>query len=251
MKIIMKKLLSILALLVFVIPSVSSAAALTQQQADSLIAVVQSSPGTPASAFVSLITAFSNITTAQASSLITVVQAAPGVPSNAFVNLLTSFTVDIVATQPATVPVVTPTITTQPVPQPTQQQNTTQATNTPSVPVAPVVVTPVAQPAVMDTSKLKVYLLSIDTISGNIVLRVYTNKELDWSKTVLSQGSITNREQAPNIGLHTKGMTHDSTPENPSYGYEVILDGVVIDDRVSVTIQDMSGNTFTKSIIVE
>ena len=76
--------------------------ALTQQQANSLITVVQSSPGTPASAFVSLITAFSNITTTQASSLITVVQAAPGVPANAFVNLLTSFTVDTPVAQPAT-----------------------------------------------------------------------------------------------------------------------------------------------------
>jgi len=85
----------------------SFAAALTPQQSSSLIAVVQSSPGTPASAFVSLITAFSNITVNQAISLITVVQAAPGVPANAFVDLLTSFTVDTVATPPTT-PVATP-----------------------------------------------------------------------------------------------------------------------------------------------
>lgn len=98
----MKKIVYALAILFFILPSVSSAAALTQQQANSLIAVVQSSPGTPASAFVSLITAFSNITTTQASSLITVVQAAPGVPANAFVNLLTSFTVDTPAVQPVT-----------------------------------------------------------------------------------------------------------------------------------------------------
>jgi len=86
--------------------------ALTQQQSTSLIAVVQSSPGTPASAFVSLITAFSNITTNQATSLITVVQSAPGVPANAFVNLLTSFTVDTPATQSTNTvtpaPVITP-----------------------------------------------------------------------------------------------------------------------------------------------
>ncbi|MFZ3043517.1 MAG: hypothetical protein WA058_00165 [Minisyncoccia bacterium] len=80
-------------------PSMTLAAALTPQQAISLIAVVQSSPTTPASAFVSLITAFSNITVNQATSLITVVQSAPGVPANAFVDLLTSFTVDSVATQ--------------------------------------------------------------------------------------------------------------------------------------------------------
>lgn len=95
----MKKITATLAILFFILPSVSSAAALTQQQSTSLIAVVQSSPGTPASAFVSLITAFSNITVNQATSLITVVQAAPGVPANAFVNLLTSFTVDTPAIQ--------------------------------------------------------------------------------------------------------------------------------------------------------
>lgn len=90
----------------FAVPAVSFAAALTPQQSSSLIAVVQSSPGTPASAFVSLITAFSNITVNQATSLITVVQAAPGVPANAFIDLLTSFTVDTVAAKP-TSPVAT------------------------------------------------------------------------------------------------------------------------------------------------
>ena len=88
--------------MLFALPSASFAAALTQQQSSSLIAVVQSSPGTPAGAFVSLITAFSNITITQATSLITVVQAAPSVPANAFVDLLTSFTVDTPATQPIT-----------------------------------------------------------------------------------------------------------------------------------------------------
>lgn len=94
--------LSCLALLFLVLPSVSSATALTQQQSSSLIAVVQSSPGTPASAFVSLITAFSNITINQAISLISVVQAAPSVPANVFVDLLTSFTIDTPTTQLAT-----------------------------------------------------------------------------------------------------------------------------------------------------
>ncbi len=106
----MKKITYALAILFFILPSVSSAAALTQQQSTSLIAVVQSSPGTPASAFISLITAFSNITTNQAASLITVVQSAPGVPANAFVNLLTSFTVDTSTTQTIT-PAITPTVT--------------------------------------------------------------------------------------------------------------------------------------------
>lgn len=89
------------------IPSVSFAAPLTTDQATSLIAVVQSSPETPASAFVSLITNFSNITVPQAESLITVVQSALGAPASAFINLLLSFTVDPVVTQspPAVVPV--------------------------------------------------------------------------------------------------------------------------------------------------
>ena len=90
----MKKLAPVLVALLISVPSVSFAAALTTQQANSLIAVVQSSPGTPASAFTNLITAFSNITIAQADSLIGVVQAAPGVAANAFVNLLVSFTQD-------------------------------------------------------------------------------------------------------------------------------------------------------------
>jgi len=91
---------SVIALSFFAAPAMSSAAALTSQQATSLIAVVQSSPGTPASAFVSLITAFSNITVPQAISLIAVVQSAPGTPASAFVSLLTSFTVDTAAPQP-------------------------------------------------------------------------------------------------------------------------------------------------------
>ena len=83
-------------------PAFTQAVALTTAQSTSLIAVVQSSPGTPASAFVNLITAFSNITVNQAASLITVVQASPSTPASAFVDLLTSFTADTPITQPAT-----------------------------------------------------------------------------------------------------------------------------------------------------
>lgn len=90
----MKKTILILALFFPI-----SSFAITQDQAISLINVVQSSPGTPASAFTNLITAFSSITETQAKSLIGVVQAAPGVPAEAFVNLLVSFTVDVVPTQ--------------------------------------------------------------------------------------------------------------------------------------------------------
>ena len=130
----MKKLA--LAALLVSVPFVSFAVPLTQTQAQSLINVVQSSPGTPASAFTNLITAFSNITVVQADSLIGVVQAAPGVAANAFVNLLVSFTQDtqqVAATQnpfqaTQNSPVVTP--TPQPTVVPTQQRQGAQ----PSVP---------------------------------------------------------------------------------------------------------------------
>ena len=104
-----------------VAPTFAQAAALTTQQSTSLIAVVQSSPGTPASAFVNLITAFSNITVNQTTSLIAVVQASPSTPASAFVGLLTSFTVDSPTTQPAT-PATNQAVT------PTATQSTAQTT---------------------------------------------------------------------------------------------------------------------------
>lgn len=161
----MKKFLLPLAIFLFILPSVSSAAALTQQQSTSLIAVVQSSPGTPASAFVSLITAFSNITTAQASSLITVVQSAPGVPANAFVNLLTSFT-DDTPIQPATNQAVTPTIT------PTA---TTQSTTPPTTATSPVVstatidITPLTSGGSVDPQNGMAMWRASILVSGNAV----------------------------------------------------------------------------------
>lgn len=88
----MKTVIIVFGLLL--LPSLSFAAPLTQDQASSLISVVQSSPQTPANAFIGLITAFSNITMPQAESLITVVQASPGTPSRAFINFLMAFTAD-------------------------------------------------------------------------------------------------------------------------------------------------------------
>lgn len=148
----MKKTLFVLSFCVLLFPSVSSAAALTNDQATSLISVVQSSPGTDASAFVPLITAFSSITVAQAESLINVVQQSPSTPANSFVSLLVSFTVDpVVAVQtPVVAPpaVVAPTtvIQAQPVQQPTFT-GTVPTTPVPVVqtPVPPVVVAPVPQ----------------------------------------------------------------------------------------------------------
>lgn len=107
---------AVLSLGMLATPALTEAAGLTTQQATSLIGVVQASPSTPASAFVNLITAFSNITVNQATSLIAVVQASPSTPASAFVDLLTSFTVDISITQPATPATnqaITPTTTTQ------------------------------------------------------------------------------------------------------------------------------------------
>ncbi|MCR4333591.1 MAG: peptidoglycan-binding protein [Patescibacteria group bacterium] len=80
----------------------AQASGLTESQATILINVVKASPGTPASAFIDLITAFSGVTTAQASSLISVVQASPGTTASAFVPLLTSFTSNVPTNQTTT-----------------------------------------------------------------------------------------------------------------------------------------------------
>lgn len=125
-----------------IIPSVSFAAPLTVDQANSLISVVQSSTTTRATAFVPLITAFSNITIPQAESLITVVQAAPGVPAYAFVNMLLAFTVDpvqTVAVQPAPI---------------TLTFGSIAPVQNPTVNNAPLTVAPVVQSVVMDKSDI-------------------------------------------------------------------------------------------------
>src|SRR3990167_288370 len=113
------------------IPSVSLAAPLTSEQANSLIAVVQSSTTTPANVFVPLITAFSSITTIQAATLIEVVQAAPGVPASAFVNMLIAFTVDAPVVNQTPTPVLGS--TEAPPVIPTQTNTNTTATTEPVV----------------------------------------------------------------------------------------------------------------------
>jgi hypothetical protein len=90
---------AILSFSILSYPAFANAAGLTPQQATTLIQVVQASPGTPASAFVSLITAFSDLNVNQASSLITVVQSSPGTAASIFVPLITSFTDNSSATQ--------------------------------------------------------------------------------------------------------------------------------------------------------
>lgn len=90
----MKNKLFTIVFSLLIIPHAVLASPLSDPQARSLIAVVQSSPETPASAFTDLITAFSKITVKQAESLIAVVQAAPGVAPDAFVSMLIAFTED-------------------------------------------------------------------------------------------------------------------------------------------------------------
>lgn len=106
----------VLSLGFLAVPASALAVGLTSGQANSLIAVVQSAPGVPASAFVNFITAFSNITVNQATSLVAVVQSAPTAPANAFVDLLISFTQDTTtqaATTQSTAPSTQATATTQ------------------------------------------------------------------------------------------------------------------------------------------
>lgn len=92
---------------ILISPAYTQAAGLTADQATMLINVVKASPSTPASAFISLITAFSGVTVNQATALITVVQSSPAASADVFVPLLTSFTSDaplITVTQPVSCP---------------------------------------------------------------------------------------------------------------------------------------------------
>lgn len=207
----MKKITVALAVLLFVVPSVSSAAALTSQQSSSLIAVVQSSPGIPASAFVSLITSFSNITVNQATSLITVVQAAPGVPASAFVNLLTSFTVDAVAVQPATPTTVVPAVTIPVTPTQTNSQSTAttqtnqQTTNT------------------NNPSSLSVTLGQVTTTMTSVHVEWDTNLPSD-SKIFLTQGGSTQIIQSAS-GRSTHHII-DSTNLLPGTQYSYVIEAI-------------------------
>lgn len=175
----MKEIFTLVLALAFFIPSVSFAGGLTSQQAASLIGVVQSSPGTPASAFVSLITAFSNITVNQATSLITVVQAAPGVPANAFVDLLTSFTIDI-PTTPASTPASTQAVT------PPMTQSTTPT-------IVPTATTQPTTPSTQTTTDLSQIPKEI-SIQGQVCNLSQTNLKTDYSlDNLLANGNIDGR----------------------------------------------------------
>ena len=213
----MKHTAIILGLLL--IPSVSFAQ-LTQNQANSLILVVQSSTTTPASAFTQLITSFSGITNTQAITLINVIQKAPGVPANAFVDMLLAFTVDP-----------TPVLgTTQPAqPQPTQI--TPIVDNTP-IPVAPVVQSAVMPPQIDD--------ISID----HGILHISSYEPLDINKTILptgiTMGAFDFNDKRSRIGRDGVG-----------HGYGVRLVGLPADfTPIDITLTGMDGGQITKSVIV-
>ena len=218
----MKKLAIIVFLLV---PSVSFAAPLTQQQANSLISVVQSSPTTPASAFTDLITAFSNITIAQATTLINVIQQAPGVPANAFVDMLLAFTTDPIQ----------PTLgTTQPI-QPTQSQQSQSApiVDNTSSQTTPIVVKSVPMPPQIDT-------ITID----HGVLHISSYEPLDINATILpagvTMGAFDFNDIRSRIGKDGVG-----------HGYGVHLEGLPEEyTSIDITLVGMDGGTITKSVIV-
>ena len=190
----MKHLITLIALVL--IPNLSFAAPLTQVQASSLIAVVQSSPTTPASAFTNLITSFSNITLVQAESLITVVQAAPGVPANAFVNMLIVFTVD---------PVIA-VATIQPTPQQTPSFGSIQPVvdNTPAQPA------PVVQSAPMDKSDIVVKDMGISIHPEHIIpdRRILYVSVLDKDGNYVQGASITS--DTPTFSNTTTQQANDS-----------------------------------------
>lgn len=215
------------------IPSISLAASLTNEQATSLVNVVQSSTTTPASAFVPLITAFSSITELQATTLIEVVQAAPGVPASAFINLLIAFTVDAPVITPilgsTETPVQSPTPTVIPTP-----QETTSA--------------PVVQSVVMDTTSPQfesieiAYLGNIDESKSGYHLRIWANELLDLSKTTFSgQESISTITYNGIDAGKSRRLGH-------LFFYEAKLDNVDETKSVMVTIYDMSGNATEKTL---
>ncbi len=234
---------------VLISPAFTQAAGLTTAQSTSLIAVVQSSPGTPASAFVNLITAFSNITVNQATSLIVVVQAAPNTPATAFVNLLTSFTDDTATTQPATLATnqeVTPTIPATPTP--TQPSTTT----TTSTSVAPTVILPPIDTA-LDIHSVTARNIHYDDWQSNhtimpdgVYLYVVANEPLDFGKTQLSSG-VFSTSTPPRLE-RMQNVSHNVITQTV---YEYISKIEDASDTFDVTVQDLAGNQVTRTVTVQ
>lgn len=229
------KTFTTLVLGLLLIPSVSSAAALTQVQAESLISVVQSSPETPASAFTNLITAFSSITVAQAESLITVVKAASEVPADAFVDMLLAFTVDPVqpVVQVQTLPVET--------------INEPVVGNAPVVDNTPVVVAPVVESVVMPpVEKLRVSNYSDLIKEGDkIILRSFANKKIE---TVTLPEGISIVGVDARDGGYEKSMVTDTTGEKMIGVYRsfLILSGIdETKNSLDITVVDEDGQSIS------
>ena len=233
MKITMKKLIPALAILFFILPSVSFATGLTTQQSTSLIAVVQSSPGTPASAFVSLITAFSNITTNQASSLIAVVQASPSTPANAFVNLLVSFTEDTSTTQPTTPATQTNQQTNQAV---TQSQTQTPTSSRSTIPT-PTQAIPSTTTVVTQTHPLPTIIFSKEN-SGT------SGYQLKWNATNATSCAIRAIPSASVDGSGSTGTVVVTPQERTEYIISCTGSGgtssssITLDNRYTVLNKD-------------
>lgn len=220
----------IVALMLFV-PSFTFAAPLTTTQAESLINVVQSSPNTPASAFTSLITSFSDITDAQADSLVAVVQAAPGVNPVSFVNMLVAFTIDPVVTQSVT---------------PTPSLGSTQSNPQPVVDNTLPTPTPVVQSTPMEP--LKTQLFSIDEMGkGNYALRFTANRAV--ASATVSMGTLgtpTFEDKQDSVAR----FPGDNTPSQAHY-YEYPITGVVQGNQVTATLTAADGATTSKTITIE
>jgi hypothetical protein len=231
--------------LAFLVPSLTLAAPLTTQQATSLINVVQSSPGTPASAFTDLITTFSNITVSQANSLITVVQAAPGVPATSFVNMLIAFTVDPV------IPKTTPT----PTPTPIQPQPNTPPLGSTPVDNATTTATTTVQSVPVSPYPLK---LGINEIVSRKygqeypkILRISSNEALDFTKTILPVGVTLGSVIENDADVNLNATVFKASKEGgPTHFYALPVDGVTTGQYLDVTFTGVDGKTITKTFLV-
>lgn len=207
------------------------AAGLTDTQASSLIAVVQSSPGTPASAFVPLITSFSNITVAQAGSLITVVQAAPGVPATAFVDLLVSFTY----TGPISSSSSSTATTSQSV-----QTNTTPPTNvlTEQPPASQLVAGQITSVSVSPDIELAGFDWYSDVPSTS---KVFVYKSGTFAQVFQSQSGLSTHHIASATGLT------ENTPY--SYEIEIIANGIATKKSGTFTTKPVPPQTVSVSYV--
>lgn len=232
---------TLLIALAFLVPSVSFAAQLSQEQATALINVVKASPATPAADFVPLITAFSTISNSQAGTLIKVIQANPTGPENVFVEMLLAFTVDMP----------------QPVQQPSQPNPEQQApelgNQQPTPPQEPVVQLPP-----MDTTAPVFGLFAIDTIGSEKdgykkYLRLLASETLDINATEgVTMGEVVYNDRVSAEDGTGQTYFHWGKPRVRYLGhyYQVEVTGLTTGEQVTVTVKDTAGNAATKTVTV-